>query len=187
MVQDRLSTAEAAQQLGTTPPTVRKMLEQGEIRGTQAPWGGRFRWEVSAASVARYVKAHGTFSGRRKRETRNGLEQRFDDLTAEVALLASALGTTTPAALRDLRRERDDLRGTVATLREALALARSAAELQRKAADERALATARLLEAMSAGERAETLLRDAAAEQEEAAATALRAAHPGDLWPESEA
>ncbi len=120
---------------------------------------------------------HGAFTGARRAGS-----TRVDALEREVAELREALAIGDPG-LREARtqRERDDLRAEVVTVRDALARARTVAELQREADVERASIVEHLLAAVSAGERADALRRNAIAEMEDAITASSQAGHPGDL------
>lgn len=177
-VSDTLTTGQAARELGTTPPTVRSLLERGLLAGRQERRGTRFVWLVDASSVRTYLAKHGEFS-RRPRESR------LAKLETEVAVLAAAMNSPNRAGApstsqKAVERERDDLRAMVVTLREALARVHSVAELQREADAERSAIIEHLQAAVAAGERADVLRRRASGELEEALAAASRPGHLGD-------
>jgi uncharacterized protein involved in exopolysaccharide biosynthesis len=135
---------------------------------------------IDETSVASYLASHGAFDG-----TRRVASDRITALEHEVAALRAAIGSAGPApeTLAQLQRERDDLRATVTTLRDALARMRSVAELQRQADVERAAMVEHLLAATAAGERADALRRSALQELEEAVAGTTQPAHPHELRP----
>lgn len=179
-----ISTAEAAKQLGTSEPTVRRMLESRELRGEREKVGNKFRWRIDPASVARFLASNGKFSGgRRKRPNRltdverrlNGLIERVNELTSEGA---ATVGQQPNRTLE----ERDDLRAEVVSLTESLARMRSFSERQAEADAERAAVVEHLLAAVSAAERADKLRREAIDDLQEALGDATRAGHAGGLW-----
>lgn len=147
------------------------MIERGLLSGGQQQRGTRFVWLVDVSSIEAYLNEHGQFKKKRR-------ESRLDKIEAELAALRAAIGgaATAPA---DVERERNDLRATVVTLREALARAHSVAELQREAEAERATMIEHLQTAAAAGERADALRRQAMAELEAAIAAASRPGHLG--------
>lgn len=183
-MQDMLSTAEAAKQLGTSEPTVRRMLESRELRGEREKVGQKFRWRVDPTSVARFLASNGKFSGsRRKRPNRlteverrlNGLIERVDELTSE----GESTGGQRPNRMVE---ERDDLRAEVVSLTESLTRMRSFSDHQAEADAERAAVIQHLLAAVSAAERADQLRREAINDLQEALGDATRAGHAGALW-----
>src|SRR3954469_23521011 len=65
-VSDDLSVAEAADALGTSPQTVRRLLRDGELSGRRQPWGSRFVWVPSRKGVGEFLSQHGRLDGRRR-------------------------------------------------------------------------------------------------------------------------
>src|SRR6185503_18550562 len=65
-VSDDLTVAEAADALGTSPQTVRRLLRDGELRGRRQPWGNRFVWVPSRKGVGEFLSQHGRLDGRRR-------------------------------------------------------------------------------------------------------------------------
>src|SRR3954463_14995141 len=63
---DDLTVAEAADALGTSPQTVRRLLREGELRGRRQPWGNRFVWVPSRKGVHEFLSQHGRLDGRRR-------------------------------------------------------------------------------------------------------------------------
>jgi excisionase family DNA binding protein len=182
-VPDDLSTRQAADRLELSEVTVRAMLDRNELTGERIAWGGRFRWRVDRASVE---AAHRSREGKPKARPSAvaRLEQDLRSLQDEVTAIHSLVEGDVNAAERgvhELRRERDDLRAQATTLREGLARARAAADLQSEADEERAAVVRHLLDALAAGERADRLRREALREHEAAAADATRAGHLGEL------
>ncbi len=59
--------AEAAEALGTSPQTVRRLLRDGELRGRREPWGNRFVWVPSRKGVSEFLSQQGRLDGRRRR------------------------------------------------------------------------------------------------------------------------
>src|SRR6476469_7083717 len=64
---DDLTVAEAADALGTSPQTVRRLLREGKVRGRREPWGNRFVWVPSRKGVAEFLSQYGRLDGRRRR------------------------------------------------------------------------------------------------------------------------
>jgi uncharacterized membrane protein (UPF0182 family) len=62
--------AEAADALGTSPQTVRRLLRDGELRGRRQPWGDRFVWVPSRKGVREFLSQHGRLDGRRRSRPR---------------------------------------------------------------------------------------------------------------------
>lgn len=173
MMSDVISTAEAAQLLETTPPTIRVLIDRGELRGTQVPRGSRFSWAIERSSVVSYLRDNGPYQGKRSLSFRESLECRVADL--ESALLKErGLGANSP-------REVDDLRAQLTSMRDALAKMRDVSEIQRQAESERATAMKHLLAAVDSSERADELRRTAVAEMEDALTASTQPGHAGDL------
>lgn len=170
---DEISVAEAARRLGASPPTIRGLLDSGRLSGRRKPRGSRFVWSVDGESVERFRSEHGPFGGRRRPQ------HSVASLAAEVESLRLALDSTLNCAV-----ERDDLRATLVTLRDALAQTRDVLQLQREADDARADMVQHLLDALAAGERADNLRRGALERLEAAVGTATGPGHPGELGPE---
>lgn len=178
---DVVSTAEAARRLKTTPPTVRALLARGELTGQRVPRGTRFAWLADEASIASYVASHGEFGAPR----RSSAAARVTALEQEITRLRALIeGEDSPSgALARLQSERDDLRATVVTMRDALARMRTVANLQRQADAERSAVVEHLLAASAASERADALRRLAVEQLEDAVAAATQPAHLGELQP----
>lgn len=175
---DAVMTGEAAELLGTTPPTVRTLLNRGLLTGRQVRRSTGFVWLVDASSIQKYKREHGDF----RKRTR---PSRLDRLEAELAALRTALTDSErlqpgKGSAGDAERERDDLRGTVVTLRDALARTHTVAELQREAEAERSAIIEHLQAATAAGERVDVLRRRAIYELEEAVAATARPGHLAD-------
>jgi hypothetical protein len=177
-VPDVVSTVHAARQLKTTPPTVRALLARGDLKGRRVPRGSRFAWLVDASSIASYIATHGQFQGGR----RSSSDSRMAVLERDVAALRTLIegDDSPPAALAHLTSERDDLRGVVMSLQDAVARLRAVAELQRQADGERSAVIEHLLAASAASERADTLRRAALKQLEDAVAATAQPAHLGN-------
>lgn len=177
---DDLTVNEAAEALGTTAQTVRTLLRNGELAGRKQPRGSRHTWIASRKAVDAFLSKHGRFDGeRRKKPSRLAqLEQTVEQLQQQVARLG---GTNSTDASNDTdpSAERDNLRARVVALEEALAHTRHAAELQRRADDQRAALVEHLLAATAAAERTDTLRREALAALDEAVAGFSRPGHLG--------
>jgi excisionase family DNA binding protein len=65
-VSDDLTVSEAADALGTSAQTVRRLLREGELRGRRQPWGKRFVWVPSRKGVDEFLSQHGRLDGRRR-------------------------------------------------------------------------------------------------------------------------
>src|SRR4051794_25480890 len=63
---DDLTVAEAADALGTSPQTVRRLLRDGELRGRRQPWGSRFVWVPSRNGIGEFLSEQGRLDGRRR-------------------------------------------------------------------------------------------------------------------------
>lgn len=172
---DDLSTGEAAERLGTTPPTIRAMLLRGELTGRREDRGKR-PWRIDASSVEHHVTVHGKFPGTRRPSRLASIEQELEAVRAGVEVVE-------PTG-KHAERERDDLRATVVTLRETVARMQTVAQLQAEADRERAAVVQHVLAAASAGERADGLRRRALAELQEAVAASARPGHAGNLGAE---
>ncbi len=178
---DTVRPGEAARLLGTTPPTVRLMLERGVLSGRQDQHGTRLWWVVDTSSIDAYLSAHGSFKRQTSKSRLEAIEEELVALRETIA--APGQGKISSSEAVRVERERDDLRATVITLQDALARARSAAELQRDAERERATVIEHLQAALAASERADALRRQAFAELDEAVAAAAFPGHPGGLAP----
>src|SRR5690349_4426021 len=80
---DDLTVAEAAEALGTTPQTVRKLLRDGELGGRRQPWGSRFVWVPSRKGVGDFLSQHGRLDGRRRVVRANGVPRAVPEIAAE--------------------------------------------------------------------------------------------------------
>jgi predicted ArsR family transcriptional regulator len=181
-VEDVVSVAEAAQALGTTPPTVRKLLGAGTLTGEKEAHRSRFHWKVHGKSVERFLSEHGSFPGGLGAPPRIAAVQRaVDRLEERVNALGELRGEEEAAGPTALASERDDLRARVIVLEDALARMNQAAELQRAADAERSLVVEHLLAANSASERADALRRQTVAMLEEALAGFSRPGHAGSI------
>lgn len=172
---NELTTEAAAQLLGVTKPTVRKMVEHGQLRARKESRGSRFRWLIEEESV-QAAQPH-RLSPRAFRMAK---------LEAEVAELRELVRSSPGNTAQDKRRpsprdEVEDLRADVVGLREALAKVRIAAEHQRMADAARAEVVRLLLEAFTAAERADEHRRDAGEEYEAALAEFDRPGHIGHM------
>ena len=74
--------AEAADALGASPQTVRRLLRDGELRGRRQPWGNRFVWVPSRAGVSEFLSQQGRLDGRRRRRPATGELRGVPDVTA---------------------------------------------------------------------------------------------------------
>src|SRR3954452_2982669 len=98
---DDLTVAEAADALGTSPQTVRRLLRNGELRGRRQPWGDRFVWVPSRNGVREFLSQHGRLDGRRRRRPATGVLRAVPDTTAP---RAPASPRPAPARARRVRR-----------------------------------------------------------------------------------
>lgn len=131
-----LSTRQAGTLLGVTAPTVRSLLDGGEIVGRKVPRGSRFTWEIEAASVASYL-------ARKPPRIRTDVRSEIRELRAE---------------LDAIKHPGDRSRSggpEVARLRAALVEQRAIVQALRDADDARAQVVEHLLAALAAGERAD--------------------------------
>jgi excisionase family DNA binding protein len=151
-----LSSTQAAQRLGVTRPTVRKLLADGLITGQpEGRGGGRFRWRISADSVESYLAKRNEGNRARRQGKRISVAQLRDELQelrGEVRALAAASTGSHDAAV---------LRAEVTTLREALLQQRIIADALKAADQARAEVIAHLLAAVAAGETADAHRRTA--------------------------
>jgi excisionase family DNA binding protein len=85
-VSDDLTVAEAADALGTSPQTVRKLLRDGELRGRRQPWGDRFVWVPSRKGVSEFLSQYGRLDGHRRRRPATGEPRQIPDIPAPGAL-----------------------------------------------------------------------------------------------------
>src|SRR3954468_13318453 len=92
---------EAAEALGTTPQTVRRLLRDGELRGRRQPWGDRFEWVPSRNGVGEFLSQRGRLDGRRRRRPATGVLYAVPDITGRGALASPRPG---PARARPGRR-----------------------------------------------------------------------------------
>lgn len=184
-MEDGISTAEAARRLRTTPPTIRRLLEEGAIEGQQLPQKNRFRWSISPDSVDSYLADHGKFPGVRTGPRGDPtIERQVARLSKEVEALRSLLpDNLSESYFEALQNERDDLRAKLVSVNESLARIEAATERQLLADAERAALVEHLLGAVSSAERADKLRREALDHLQEALADARRAGHPASLRP----
>lgn len=184
-MQDGISTAEAANRLGTSEPTVRRMLESRELVGEREEVGKKFRWRIDPDSVTEYLASNGRFlGGRRKRPNRlSEVERKLNVLSERVDEIASEGNDKARQKAGRVLEERDDLRAKVVSLTESLVRMRSVSERQAEADSERALVLEHLSAAISAAERADKLRRDAIEDLHEALGDATRVGHVGGLRP----
>jgi excisionase family DNA binding protein len=175
-VSDPISTQEAGDLLGASKPTVRALIEKGQLSAAREERASRFVWRVDRRSVDRYLSEHGRLDGRRRARL-----SPLKRIEAELSLVRATVEARAPGSLAEnnLERERDDLRAEVVSLRDALARTRVVADLQRDADVERAAVVEHLLAASAAGERADVLRRQALAALDEALAGFTRPGHAG--------
>ena len=173
-----ISTAEAAKRLATTAPTVRRMLESGQLAGNRRSRGSRFVWDVTPTSVNAYLAAHGPINGKRPSRP-----SKLDNLAAELEELREQVrqGAGGNSLVPASHSERDELRAENVSLRDALARTREALEMQLQADEERSAQVDHLLDAAKAGERADTLHRRAFAEIEGAITAFTQPGHLGQM------
>jgi excisionase family DNA binding protein len=178
---DDLTVAEAAEALGTSVQTVRALLRKGELAGRQEPRGTRHTWVTSRKGVDAFLSKNGRLDGRRRRRPSRvtQLEDKVDQLQQQVAHLSGTPASRTSPEAARVAAERDNLRARVVALEEALAHTRHAAELQRRADEERAGLVEHLLAATVAAERTDALRREALAVLDKAVAEFSRPGHPG--------
>ena len=175
-VPDGLTTREAARRLGSTPPTVRRLLDAGLIQGDRLGDDRKFRWVISRSSLDEFIEQFGMIAGRRN--LARNWERNDQDGSFQIRDLTE--NAQTPAfGQRDLRREREELRSALGIAREMASRGYRIAELQRDADSERAVVVSRLLEAIEAGERADALRRQALSELTEILTSVTMPAHPG--------
>lgn len=173
---DELTVSEAAAELDTSVQTIRNYLRSGTLRGSQNPKTGA--WRVRRASVDAFLAEHGRLEGGRRRKSAvAALEADVRRLTAHVDELAGALSGD--RGIAELIGERDDLRGRVAALEDALAKMREAAELRRKAEVERAQIVTQLLAALAAADRVDGLHRRTLESLEDGLVGSLMPRYPG--------
>src|SRR3954471_4901885 len=98
---DDLTVAEAADALGTTPQTVRRLLRHGELRGRRQAWGSRFVWVPSRKGVCEFLSQQGRLDGRRRSWPATGKLGGAPDITAPGAPTSPRTGT---AHARPVRR-----------------------------------------------------------------------------------
>src|SRR3954470_18454062 len=79
---DDLTVAEAADALGTSPQTVRRLLRDGELRGRREPWGNRFVWVPSRKGVCEFLSRHGRLGGSRRGRPATSMLDVTADITA---------------------------------------------------------------------------------------------------------
>src|SRR3954469_12121269 len=95
-VSDDLSVAEAADALGTSPQTVRRLLRDGELRGRRQPWGSRFVWIPSRKGVGEFLSRHGRLDGRRRGRPATAALRAVPDVTAPGAPASPRPGQARP-------------------------------------------------------------------------------------------
>ena len=94
---DDLTVDQAADALGTSPQTVRRLLREGELQGRRKPWGTRFVWVPSRRGVDEFLSQHGRLDGRRR---------------ARLSLLSTIAKITAPAGAMPARATRGRRRQT---------------------------------------------------------------------------
>ena len=172
-----ITTNAAAERLGTSKPTVRSLIERGELRANRQPRGTRFRWMIAEASVAEFLDSHGRFDERDHARRLN-----LASVDARLRALESAVGTSTvDSDTSSAVRELDAARARVVDLEEALVRSRAAAELQLQADGARAEIIQHLQAALAASERADELRRRVARELDEGLSSFTRLGHLGSL------
>ena len=178
---DTLSTAAAAEELGTTPMTVRTLICSGELDGywQRPPGTKRYRYAVYTTAVAAFLEEQGRFEGRRRRRS------------APLPALRRARSAVASLDESNLHREVAALRRDVAAVARrldevVLAIARPEAELN---AERRR--RVELEEALSAVEQADLRMAEADRARDEAVArlkdayTVLRKHATGTRLPRS--
>jgi hypothetical protein len=180
-MEDVVTALQAAKALGTTPPTVRKLLVDGRLKGEKEVHGTRFHWKIDGKSVARFLSEHGRFAGGPGAPPRiRGVQTAVERLERRVSALEG--GRSGDAVSQSaLASERDDLRARVVALEERVAGLNEAADLHRAADTERSRVVEHLLAANEASERADALRRQAIAVLEEALAGFSRPGHAGSI------
>ena len=98
---DDLTVAEAADALGTSPQTVRRLLRDGELGGRRQPWGSRFVWVPSRKGVREFLSQYGRLDGRRRGRPATGQPRGFPEITAPRASTSHGPGV---AQARPVRR-----------------------------------------------------------------------------------
>lgn len=178
-----VTTGRAAALLGTTRPTVVGLIERGDLPASKEQRGSRFYWQVDEDGLQNFLDKHGRYDGgkRQSRSKLAKLEASVSELQHEVRVLTGSGVRGSASKVRNLERERDDLRARIVGLEEALARAHSAADLQSQADAERAAVVRHLLEAVAASERADSLRRQALQELEEALAGLSRPGHAAEI------
>ena len=149
VVSEKLSVPQVADALKTTPPTVRRLLEDGMLRGSRSVKGTRTYWTVDAADLGVYLRDHGTFRKSPRASVLDTLRRELDALRQRVEDVEAQTGV----------RVGGNDRAEVVALREALRLQRNVSALQRDADDARSEVVGLLLKAMEANERADAKRR----------------------------
>jgi excisionase family DNA binding protein len=160
-----LTAKDAATLLGTTKPTVGKLIEKGVLRAERRARGSLFQWVIDDDSVRAHLAQHGRYDKvRTQRLSMKDLDERLDVLERGVSAHRRLDGSQESTDSRELR----DARGRIVDLEEALTRSRISADLQRDADAARTDVITHLIAALAAAERADELRRRAHAELDEA-------------------
>jgi hypothetical protein len=134
-----IRASQVAEELGLSPQAVRNLIRSEKLQGRK----NEGRWLVEAASVGRYLAAHGP--RRRADGDLVQLQQRVDGLTQTLEAILRA--DTSERSRRVVERERDRHRADAVTAKEVALSALASARATRSAMTE-------LLEAMHRQEQA---------------------------------
>lgn len=169
---DWISAPVVAQRLGTTPPTVRKLIENGDLVGTAEQHGQRLRWLADPKDVERYLDDHGPFRGTARdtaaRTAQRILDERegdllrtfsaiLEDINARLARLEAAGSQSTGQQVRDNQTTGTQ---TTADLLARLELQRAASTLQHEADAARSNVVTHLIAGLAASEIADGKRRE---------------------------
>lgn len=172
------SSSQAAARLGTTVPTVGKLIRQGKLSARQEPRGqlGRFRWRIDSSSIDKYLAAHGRYdqATTSRRVQLATVVARVEELEAQIREICGRSPVGEPQG-SDLA----DARARIVTLEDALARTQAAADLHHDIDRAHAELVGHLMEALKASTAVDGLRGQVEDQLRETLSTLLT---PGHVW-----
>jgi excisionase family DNA binding protein len=172
------STSQAAARLGTTIPTVDKLIRKGKLSARREPRGqlGRFRWRIDSSSVDKYLAVHGRYD-----QATTSHRVRLATVAARVDELEEQIGEIRGRAPDGKPQGSDlaDARARIVTLEDALARSQAAADLHQDIDKAHAELVGHLIKALNASTAVDGLRGQVEDQLREALSTLLT---PGHVW-----
>lgn len=178
-----LTTSQAASKLGTSGPTIRLLIEKGELVAERRPRGSRFSWFIDSDSLDAFLSVHGRYDlrGSNGRVTLKLLNEKVETIEEQIRQMSRPMGEIPQDSASVHVRHLEDARARIFDLEEALARSHIAEELQREADEVRAEVVGHLLAAMTSAERADGLRREVITSLNEAVQSFSRPGHASSI------